>query len=119
MNRWFNVSICWTEQQELYHHTGWSIASPRPLYAHIQEGNALVKAAQLGLSRRRTRRGLARLLVLLPRRFLTLGGAVEGVSPLGNRIWRGGSCRRRTCEPALRSAPPFDKIMSIFVEPTN
>ena len=42
-----------------------------------------MKAAQLGLSRRRTRRGLARLLVLLPRRLLAGGGAVEGVSAAG------------------------------------
>jgi len=36
-----------------------------------------VEGSELGLSRRRTRRRLARLFVLLPRRFLALGGAVE------------------------------------------
>ena len=67
------LSIRWTGQQELHHNAGGSIPGPRPLYAHIQEGNALVECAELGLGRRRTRRRLARLLVLLPRRLLALG----------------------------------------------
>ena len=29
------LSICWTGQQEPQHNAGWSISSPRPLYAHI------------------------------------------------------------------------------------
>jgi len=73
------LSKCWTGQQEVHHNAGWSIPSPRPLYAHIQEGNALVEAAELGLGGRRPRRRLARLLVLLPRRFLALCRAVERV----------------------------------------
>jgi len=45
-----------------------------------------VKGAELGLGRRRTSRRLARLLVLLPRRLLTEGGAVEGVLAPGARF---------------------------------
>ena len=36
-----------------------------------------MEGSELGFSRRRSRRRLARLLVLLPRRLLALGGAVE------------------------------------------
>ena len=43
------LSKCWTGQQEVHHNAGWSIPSPGTLYAHIQESNALVKAAELGL----------------------------------------------------------------------
>jgi len=45
-----------------------------------------VEDSEVGLSRRRTRRCLARLLVLLPRRLLALGGAVEGVLAPGARF---------------------------------
>jgi len=45
------LSVCWTGQQEVHHYAGWSIPGPRPLYAHIQEGNALVQGAELGLTR--------------------------------------------------------------------
>ena len=45
-----------------------------------------MKGAELGLGRRRTSRRLARLLVLLPRRLLTEGGAVEGVLAPGARF---------------------------------
>ena len=41
------LSVCWTGQQEVHHYAGWSIPGPRPLYAHIQEGNALVQGAEL------------------------------------------------------------------------
>jgi len=41
------LSIRWTRQQEVHHYAGWSIPGPRPLYAHIQEGNALVQGAEL------------------------------------------------------------------------
>jgi len=71
------LSIRWTGQQEVQHNAGWSIPSPRSLYAHVQEGNALVEGSPLGLSRRHPRRRLARLLVLLPRCFLALARAVE------------------------------------------
>ena len=67
------LSIRWTGQQEPQHNAGWSIPSPRPLYAHIQEGNALVEREELGLGGWRGGRRLARLLVLLPRRLLALG----------------------------------------------
>jgi len=80
------LSIRWTGQQELHHNAGGSIPGPRPLYAHIQEGNALVECAELGLGRRRTRRRLARLLVLLPRRLLAGGGAVERAFAPGARF---------------------------------
>jgi len=70
-------SIRWTGQQEVHHNAGWSIPSPGPLYAHVQEGNALVQFTELGFGCRRTRRRLARLLVLLPRRFHAGEGAVE------------------------------------------
>jgi len=73
------LSIRWTGQQELHHHAGWPISSPISLYAHIQEGHALVEGSELGFSRQHPRRRLARLLVLLPRRLLALGGAVERV----------------------------------------
>ena len=76
------LSICWTGQQEVQHNASWSIPSPGTLYAHIQESNALVKAAELGLSSGRGGRCLARLLVLLPSCFLALGGAeVAGFAP--------------------------------------
>ena len=45
-----------------------------------------MEGAELCLSRRRTRRRLARLLVLLPRRFLALGGAVERALAPGARF---------------------------------
>ena len=61
------LSIRWTGQQELHHYARWSIPSPRPLFAHAQEGNALVEGAEGGRGGGRGGRGLARLLVLLPR----------------------------------------------------
>ena len=60
------LSIRWTGQQEVQHFAGWSISSPRPLNAHIQQRNALVEGSELGFSRRHPRRRFARLLVLLP-----------------------------------------------------
>jgi len=60
------LSIRWTGQQEPKHNTRWSIPSPRPLYAHIQEGNALVEGSELDLCGGRGGWGFARLLVLLP-----------------------------------------------------
>ena len=45
-----------------------------------------MEGAELGLSRRRTCRRLARLLVLLPRRLWALGGAVERVLAPGARF---------------------------------
>ena len=44
--------------------------------------------SEVGLTRRRTRRRFARLLVLLPRRLLTIGGAVERA--LAPCAWFGG-----------------------------
>jgi len=80
------LSIRWTGQQEPKHNTRWSIPSPRPLYAHIQEGHALVEGSELGFSRQHPRRRLARLLVLLPRCFLALGRAVERAFAPGARF---------------------------------
>ena len=60
------LSMRWTGQQEVHHNTGWSISSPISLYAHIQEGNSHVEAAELGLGGGRGGWGLARLLVFLP-----------------------------------------------------
>jgi len=71
------LSIRWTGQQEVHHNAGWSITSPRPLYAHIKKSNALVERAELGHGGWRGGRGLARLLVLLPRRLLARCRAVE------------------------------------------
>jgi len=73
------LSIHLTGQQKPQHFASWSIPSPRPLYAHIQEGNALVEGAEGGRGGGRGGRSLARLLVLLPRRLLALGRAVERV----------------------------------------
>ena len=56
----------WTWQQKVHHDAGWSISGPSPLYAHVQEGNALVEGAEGGRGGGRGGRGLARLLVLLP-----------------------------------------------------
>ena len=83
-------SVRRTGQQELQHNAGWSIPSPGSLYAHIQEGNALVEGTEVGLGGGRGGRRLARLLVLLPRRLLAGGGAVEGVFAPRARFRRGG-----------------------------
>ena len=85
----FVYSIRWTGQQELHHHTRWPIPSPISLYAHIQEGHALVEGSELGFSRRHPRRRLARLLVLLPRRFQALGAAEVAGLALSARFCRG------------------------------
>ena len=61
------LSIGWTGQQKVHHDASWSITSTRPLYAHIQKGDALVEGAEIGHGGGRGGGGFACLLVLLPR----------------------------------------------------
>ena len=56
---------------------GWAVSRSISLNAHVQEEHALVQFSEVFFGGGRPRRRLARLLVLLPRRLLALGGAVE------------------------------------------